>query len=164
MPATLGQLVRDRAFHKIELQGDASLNIWYRPGALTERLNARLNEFVGRDPESLTGEEQNRSAIAMTDYLYAIVLEWDLLYPDKEVPDPEHPEQTIIIPGGPVPVTRDAMRDLPYDEQRFIVNELQDAARISKSNGSDLSETSPTSSQKADALATSLPSLPNGSE
>ena len=125
MPATLGQLVRNLKRIDIPLEEGASLFIVYRPGAITPKMEARLQEFKGRDTKTLTPEEQNRAKSAILDYIEATVYDWDLNYPVS----PEHPK------GGKVPPNRDGLGDMFYDELIWLVEQIQGDQNTGEANG-----------------------------
>jgi hypothetical protein len=131
---TVGHLVRNRAHLEIPMddEGKDILILDYRPGNITERMKARLEEFQGRDPKSLTKAERNRSIAAVNEFILSVIEQWNLEYQQDE----EHPD------GGVIPLTTEGLKYVPFDEKNWLIEQVTAEQQVGEENGASKSDLS----------------------
>lgn len=138
MPATLGQLIRNRRRIDISLEDGSSIFIEYRPAALTERL--RL-EFEAAQEAAHAGTATGEQVITvMRDYLLSVIAAWDIL--DRN--------------GTVIPLTEAGFRDhVDYEAMTFLMQTIMEDSHMGEANGARPSTPSGSTSSRVTKRATS---------
>lgn len=157
MGVTLGQLAGERAEATITTAAGATLWFAYRPGQLTPRFvrsakaayrTALRSADANGNAASVSDEEALRladDADEVTAFLAAVLLDWDLEYPDPVTGQPS---------GRKLPIA-DGLQDLDYEIQGLMYGEIARGQRLGESNGARLSTPSASPSSRAERRATS---------